>query len=75
MATCSSHIYIPAVIASVNKQMNEAVLTEEIPSSLQLAPSMRATDMREAVVSNKSSRFGESSSCDTDAALLCTLVG
>jgi hypothetical protein len=55
MATCSSTIYPPAVIASVTKQMNEAnemAATHEIPPTLQLTPSMRASNMRDAMVSS-----------------------
>jgi predicted lipoprotein len=54
MATCSSVLYPAAVIESVTKQMDEAKetsATDEIPLKLQLTPSMRASNIRDALVS------------------------
>lgn len=54
MATCSSALYPAAVIESVIKQMSEAKepsATNEIPPKLQLTPSMRASNIRDAIVS------------------------
>jgi hypothetical protein len=54
MATCSSVLYPAAVIESVTKQMSEAKetsATDEIPLKLQLTPSMKASNIRDALVS------------------------
>jgi hypothetical protein len=57
MSTCSSALYPAAVIESVTKQMSEAKepsATDEIPLKLQLTPSMRASNIRDALVSPSS---------------------
>jgi hypothetical protein len=57
MATCSSVLYPAAVIESVTKQMSEAKepsAADEIPLKLQMTPSMRASNIRDALVSPSS---------------------
>jgi hypothetical protein len=50
MSSCSSTIYPPAVIASVQKQMGDVVVQKEIPEALQLKPSMRQANLQDVVV-------------------------
>jgi hypothetical protein len=52
--TCAQTIYPVAVIASVTKQMNAALTTlkDEIPSTMQLQPSVRRADLLDSLASS-----------------------